>query len=95
VPRDTELVVTPVPGIDWTEEFPIFDYTGAIRIGRENEYYSFYATGGAIGEETTRPPNRETSWRTPEEAGNVRLWLIVRDGHLGARGCWLDLSVNP
>ena len=95
VPVDTELTITPVPGIDWTEEFPIFDFSGTVRIGRENEYYSFYATGGAIADETTRPPDRETTWRTPEEAGTVRLWLIVRDGHLGARGCWLDAIVTP
>jgi hypothetical protein len=94
VPADTELTVQPIPGIDWTEEFPIWDYTGNIRIGRENEYYSFYATGGALGAETTRPPSRETTWTTPDEAGTLRLWVIVRDGHLGARGCWLDVSVT-
>jgi hypothetical protein len=93
VPANTELTLQPIPGIDWTEEFPIWDYSGNIRIGRENEYYSFYATDGAIGTETTRPPNRETSWRTPEELGAVRLWVVVRDGHLGARGCWLDVNV--
>jgi hypothetical protein len=25
--------------------------------------------------------------------GAVRLWVVVRDGHLGARGCWLDVNV--
>ena len=94
LPADTELVVTPQPGIDWTEEFPIFDYSGDIRIGRENEYYSFYSTGGKMGTETTNPPDRETHWTTPEDAGTVRFWLIVRDGHLGARGCWLDVDIT-
>lgn len=85
--------VTPIPGIDWTEEFPIWDYTGSVRIGRENEYYSFYATGGSISEETTRPPDRAIEWTAPEEPGTYRLWMIVRDGHLGARGCWVDVEV--
>ncbi len=88
-----ELTVTPIPGIDWTEEFPIYDYSGRIRTGRENEYYSFYATAGSISEETTRPPERAIQWTAPAEPGPVRFWMIVRDGHLGARGCWLDLDV--
>lgn len=94
VPAQAERRITPVPGIDWTEQFPILDYSGEITIGRENEYYSFYATGGGIAEETTRPPERATTWTTPEEPGSVRLWLIVRDGHLGARGCFLDVDVT-
>ncbi|MBX7190412.1 MAG: hypothetical protein K1X94_00050 [Sandaracinaceae bacterium] len=94
LPARMEAVITPVPGTEWTEEFPIFDYSGEIRIGRENEYYSFYATGGSIDTETTNPPNRETHWTTPEDPGTVRLWVIVRDGHLGARGCWLDVTIT-
>jgi len=90
-----EVEINPIPGIDWTEEFPIYDYSGVIRMGRENEYYSFYATGGSIETETTRPPDRETRWTPPEEPGSVRLWMIVRDGHLGARGCHLDVDVAP
>lgn len=85
--------VTPIPGIDWTEEFPIWDYSGRVRIGRENEYYSFYATGGSISEETTRPPNRAVEWTAPEEPGSYRFWMIVRDGHLGGRGCHVDVEV--
>lgn len=85
--------VTPIPGIDWTEEFPIWDYSGMVRIGRENEYYSFYATGGSISEETTRPPNRAIEWTAPEEPGTYRFWMIVRDGHLGGRGCHVDVEV--
>lgn len=95
VPAESVRTITPIPGTDWTEEFPIYDFSGTIRIGRENEYYSFYATGGSLVDETTRPPDRATEWTTPETPGSVRLWLIVRDGHLGARGCFVDLNVVP
>jgi len=95
VMADQEVDITPIPGIDWTEEFPIYDYSGVIRTGRENEYYSFYATAGSITTETTRPPDRETQWTPPEEPGTVRLWMIVRDGHLGTRGCHIDVDVAP
>lgn len=91
---EQEIEITPIPGIDWTEEFPIFDYSGVLRTGRENEYYSFYVTGGSLSAETTRPPDREVRWTPPEEPGTVRLWLIVRDGHLGARGCHVDVDVR-
>lgn len=90
-----EVEITPIPGIDWTEDFLVYDYSGVVRTGHENEYYSFYATGGAIETETTRPPDRETRWTPPEEPGTVRLWLIVRDGHLGTRGCHVDVTVAP
>lgn len=91
---NTEITITPTPAEDFAEEFPIYGYDGTIQIGHENEYYSFYATGGVIGTETTRPPDRETLWTTPEEPGTVKLWVIVRDGHLGARGCSLDVTIT-
>lgn len=94
LPTARELTITPQPSTDWTEEYPIFDYSGSIRIGRENEYYSFYATAGSITDETTRPPDRATTWTSPEAAGTTRLWIIVRDGHLGTRGCWVDLTIT-
>lgn len=90
-----EVPITPIPGVDWTEEYPIYDYSGNVRTGRENEYYSFYATGGSLSKETTRPPERAVRWTAPEEPGSARVWMIVRDGHLGARGCWLDVTVGP
>ncbi len=95
LPAGTELEIAPMPDAEFVEDFPIFGYDGSIRIGHENEYYSYYATGGAMREETTRAPERETLWTTPEEPGTVRLWVIVRDGHLGARGCSLDVTIDP
>ena len=89
----TEVEVAPIAGVDWVEEFPIYDFNGQVRIGRENEYYSFYATGGSISEETSRPPNREIQFRAPTELGPLRFWMIVRDGHLGGRGCFIDVEV--
>lgn len=79
----------------WIESFPIFDYTGGLTIAQENAYYTWYATAGSIGEHTTRPPDRETTWTTPTEAGPHTLWLVVRDGHLGQSACRLDVLVGP
>lgn len=93
ITADREVEIAPIAGVDWIEEFPIYDFTGQVRIGTENEYYSFYATGGSISEETTRPPDREIQFRAPSTPGSVRLWMIVRDGHLGGRGCYIDIDV--
>ncbi len=90
----TEVEVAPIAGAEWTETFPIYDFSGRVRLGIENEYYSFYATDGSISEETSRPPNREIQFRAPNAPGSLRFWMIVRDGHLGGRGCFIDVEVT-
>jgi hypothetical protein len=77
----------------WLETFPIIDYTGGLLEGRENAYYSWFATAGSWTRETTRPPERSTVWRTPQEPGPQTLWLVVRDGHLGTSACRLEVEV--
>ena len=77
----------------WLETFPIYDYTGGITTGRENAYYTWLATAGVISEFTTRPPERGITWTAHDEEGPQTLWLVVRDGHLGARACRLDVMV--
>ncbi|MCX7807403.1 MAG: hypothetical protein N2515_02235 [Deltaproteobacteria bacterium] len=93
-PQDTQVTIQPISGADWTESYPIWDYSGQVQLGKENEYYSFYVTHGGLSKETTRPPEREVLWRTPKEARTVRLWLVVRDGHLGSRACRVDVQVG-
>lgn len=97
--RDTDIELAPLlpEGEDeepWIETFPIFDYTGGLTTARENAYYTWYATAGSIGEHTTNPPNRQTTWRAPAEPGPHTLWLVVRDGHLGQSACRLDVVVE-
>lgn len=80
----------------WLETFPVFDYTGGITEGRENAYYSWFATGGSISAETTRPPERAVTWTAPQQAGAHTMWLVVRDGHLGTSACrWRVDVVAP
>jgi hypothetical protein len=78
---------------EWLETFPIYDYTGSRIEGRENAYYTWFATAGSISEGTTQPPSRRTTWRTPEELGPQSLWLVIRDGHLGTSGCRVDVEI--
>lgn len=78
----------------WLETFPVFDYTGGITTARENAYYTWLATAGVISEFTTRPPERGSVWTAHDEEGPQSLWLVVRDGHLGTRGCRLDVRVE-
>ncbi len=97
VASDTELTVRPAVPLDgetWLERFPIYDYTGGIREGRENAYYAWFATGGSFSTEITRPPNRETRWRTPVEPGDHTFFLVVRDGHLGTWACSIPVIVE-
>lgn len=85
------------PGDDpeaWIETFPIYDFTGDVRVGEEGAYYSWYATGGTMPEETTQYPSEGVSWQAPAEEGTYRLWYIVRDGHLGTSACTFELEVR-
>lgn len=79
---------------EWIETYPVFDYTGGIREGRENAYYSWYATAGSLSAETTRPPDRDVFYRAPAEPGLERIFLVVRDGHLGTRACSLPIEIT-
>lgn len=79
----------------WLESFPIFDFTGGLQIAEENAYYTWYATAGSLSEHTTRPPEREITWTTPETAGPHTIWLVIRDGHLGQSACRLDVTIAP
>ncbi|AKF09915.1 hypothetical protein [Sandaracinus amylolyticus] len=93
---EIELVPVLPPGLDeepWLETFPIFDFTGGLATARENAYYTWLATAGGISEFTTRPPERASEWTAPDEEGPQALWLVVRDGHLGASACRLDVVV--
>jgi hypothetical protein len=86
------------PGDDadtWTEEYPVYDYTGGMRVAHEGGYYSWYANGGTMPEETTRHPSEGTHWEAPMEPGIYRLWYVVRDGHLGSSACTFELEVRP
>jgi hypothetical protein len=102
VPRartDTDIELAPIlpEGAEeepWLERFPIFDYTGGLVEGRENAYYSWFATDGRFSVETSRPPDRQTRWRTPARPGRQALWLVVRDGHLGASACRLEVDIE-
>lgn len=96
VAPEEEVVIAPQGDPqEWIETFPILAYDGTLTEGEENAYYSFYATAGQLSDETTRLPERDATFTAPEEPGPVRLWLVVRDGHLGTRACTFELDVVP
>lgn len=79
----------------WLEEYPIFDFTGGVRVVRENAYYTWLVSGGSLSVHTGFPPERGSEWRAPREPGEHALWLVVRDGHLGQSACRLGVRVLP
>lgn len=94
VPAGERIILAPQGDeSSWLETFPVFDYTGSVRSGMENAYYSFYATGGSLSSETTRLPDRDVFYRAPAELGTERIFLVVRDGHLGARACSFPIEI--
>lgn len=90
----------------WLESFPIYDYSGSIRTGYEGAYYSWYATGGVMSNETTQGPAhdaeptpydaviRNNEWSVPRQPGTYDFWVVLRDGHLGTNACHTTIEVT-
>ncbi|MBX3273415.1 MAG: hypothetical protein KF729_24340 [Sandaracinaceae bacterium] len=77
----------------WLETFPVVALDGALVEGRENAYYAWYSTAGDFDPAISLAPVRDTVWLSPEVPGTYALWLVVRDGHLGASACRAEVDV--
>ena len=90
-----EITISPYPDDEWWQEtFPVYDYSGGLVTGEENAYYSWFATAGALSPELSSPPDRDTTWTAPEAVGDQRLFVVLRDGHLGTSACSLRVTVT-
>lgn len=94
VAADTEVELLPTANEAWFETHPRFELDGTIGEARETAYYSWFATAGEIETPITVAPDRLNRWRAPAAPGEVQLWLVVRDGHLGASFCRLRARVE-
>jgi hypothetical protein len=110
VPPNTDVELAPVvegsdagdAGIDgdgadeepWLQRYQIIDARGDLQDRKETAFYSWYVSAGAIDPGTTKAPERNATWRTPKEAGEQRIWLIVRDGHGGTSACVTEVRVR-
>ena len=95
LPALAEVALAPEPDEDWFETFPIVGLDGSQIEGDESAFYSWFSTGGSFEPELSTAPERDTLWTTPQEAGTRPLWVVVRDGHLGASACRIDVEVLP
>ena len=77
----------------WLETYPAIDLEGEVIESSESAFYSWYSTAGSFSFAVTRAPDREVEWTAPEEPGDYPLWLVVRDGHLGASACRATVRV--
>ncbi len=89
------IVLAPDPDESWLERYPALDLDGRAIEGAENAYYSWFATAGDFQFAVTRAPERDVEWTAPAAPGDVTLWLVVRDGHLGAAACAATIRVVP
>jgi hypothetical protein len=92
---DTEISPFTVDGTeDWVEKYKILNARGELEERTERAFYSWFATAGDFDRHTTRAPLRNQIWTAPNEPGQYRLWLVVRDGHGGASACGVDIRVR-
>jgi hypothetical protein len=62
----------------------------------ETYFYSFYATAGSLAKETSRNPGEPSNtWSfSSEDAGEVRFWMVTRDGRGGIAWCEESVTVD-
>jgi hypothetical protein len=80
---------------EWIESYPVVSLEGEVQTNEESAYYSWFSTAGQFDSDITQRPEREVIWTAPEEPGIYPLWLVVRDGHLGASHCRAEVEVVP
>jgi hypothetical protein len=79
----------------WREEYPVVNLSGVVQTNREQSYYSYFVRDGSLREGVTQAPFRDEEWTVPSAPGTSSpLWVVVRDGHLGASACRLDVEVE-
>lgn len=89
-----EVELRPDPGDDaWIETFPVVALDGELVEGTEGAYYSWFSTDGEFDPEISVAPVRDTIWLSPETPGVYPLWVVARDGHLGASACRVEVEV--
>ncbi|MCC6747012.1 MAG: hypothetical protein IT371_05090 [Deltaproteobacteria bacterium] len=98
VKPEAEVKLLPEPAPDAKEKYRVLTFSGGSRTLDEFLTYSFFATRGALKDNTTggKPSpfvtNRKvdevfTTWKAPKELGLVTLWVVVRDDR-GGVGWW-------
>ncbi|HKU38564.1 MAG TPA: hypothetical protein VJR89_10470 [Polyangiales bacterium] len=78
----------------WVERYPVFNSRGELEERDERAFYSWFASGGEFESHVTRAPLRNQVWTAPNQAGDERIWLVVRDGHGGTSACRFDVRVE-
>lgn len=78
----------------WLESYRVLTLQGAVEDREERAFYSWFSDAGEMAEGITKSPLRNNLWRSPDEAGCYRLWLVVRDGHGGTSACSLPIAVG-
>jgi hypothetical protein len=93
VQPEQEIVLLPVEPEGVRETYVLPTFEGGVRTITENLRYAWLATAGSWSSgESGGPidafgnlPTLDSTWTAPEDAGDVRLWLVQRDerGGLG------------
>jgi len=95
VEAGAEITITPDENEEeWIETYPAIDLSAGLVTNDESAYYSWFSTGSAFSADITQRPLREVTWTAPEEPGTYPIWLVVRDGHLGASWCRAEVTVR-
>ncbi len=89
-------------GCSGSEQYVLFDPdTRTLDVEREAIRIDWFATGGTLADDSTGrdateadTPSTDDAWTVPATAGEVRLWLVVRDDRGGVGWASYRITVN-
>lgn len=71
----------------WIEEFTFLDASDNLVTVSEGAFRSWYSTAGSWDFGRARAPDANPTWIAPKRAGDVTMWMVLRDGHGGSSVC--------
>ena len=71
--------IAPMLGEGSVEDYPYLTSAGVTETRSESPWIEWYAEGGAFSQTTSLYPELAREWTAPTDAGDVRLWMVVRD----------------
>jgi hypothetical protein len=87
VVQGARVLFEPDPDESWAESFTILDASGNLVQQQETAFRNWFSTAGQWDFGRSRSPDLNPTWVAPKRAGDVTLWLVLRDGHGGTSAC--------
>jgi hypothetical protein len=87
VTQGERVLFQPDTDVSWLEEFTFVDASDNLVTVSEGAFRNWFSTAGSWDFGRARAPDTNPTWIAPKRAGDVTMWMVLRDGHGGASVC--------